>query len=709
MRPTVADRLRAGGSRVIGRDDEIRLAREFLRADGTASALHVHGPGGVGKTCFLREVERVAYEADRPTVWLDCADLDGGQDGLLDALGTDDPTTLRDTLPTGSVVFIDRFEVVRTLEPWFWSDVVPSLPTDTRVIIASRHRPREIDVRLRVAGVVDVLPLRNLDRMAAADLLHSRGVPGFVDVEPIVTSTYGHPLALVIAADAYVSALHDGDGTPTPPDADPSGTIPELTLPTGDAADVHLDPAGQLLRAFVDDVEDPLHRHALNAAAHARRVDRSLLRRVLQVDSVTADDVLQWLRDRPYAELHPDGLALHDIVRDALDFDLRWRDPEAYRSLHAALRKAIGSRFQHGDDVMRQRAATDLVYLSRPHPAARLAMDFSSLGHSSMRPVRPDEHDAVLAMVTAVEGPARAAGRRAWLAAQPGSHFAIDDDEGTLIGCAALIRLDLASESERQADPVTAAAWSTIKALRPPEPGERVLYEIAVSADRSHQGTVIDVMSIESLKEWSTPGLGWVVTATTRIDEWSTVLAFVGMSEIATQPLADGRTASIWARDFGRSPFAVWSAEMAIRETDESGAVGPFAAPIAWSRSDFDTHVRQALRDLDTPHSLVSNPLTHSSLVPRETADPDRPAALREAIIDAVAVVEDDPATERAARAVDRTFVRRAPTHEAAAEVLGMPFSTYRRHLTKGIDRVIEVLWGWEIHGDRQVTRARVE
>jgi hypothetical protein len=41
--------------------------------------------------------------------------------------------------------------------------------------------------------------------------------------------------------------------------------------------------------------------------------------------------------------------------------------------------------------------------------------------------------------------------------------------------------------------------------------------------------------------------------------------------------------------------------------------------------------------------------------------------------------------------------VRAAPTQEAAAEVLGLPFSTYRRYLARAIDEVTEALWAVEI------------
>ena len=38
-----------------------------------------------------------------------------------------------------------------------------------------------------------------------------------------------------------------------------------------------------------------------------------------------------------------------------------------------------------------------------------------------------------------------------------------------------------------------------------------------------------------------------------------------------------------------------------------------------------------------------------------------------------------------------------APSQEAAAEVLDLPFSTYRRHLAKAVDELTDVLWSVEI------------
>jgi hypothetical protein len=50
--------------------------------------------------------------------------------------------------------------------------------------------------------------------------------------------------------------------------------------------------------------------------------------------------------------------------------------------------------------------------------------------------------------------------------------------------------------------------------------------------------------------------------------------------------------------------------------------------------------------------------------------------------------------------------VRAAPTQEAAAEVLGLPFSTYRRHLGRALEHLTDLLWAVEI-GDIRLSAQR--
>jgi hypothetical protein len=68
-------------------------------------------------------------------------------------------------------------------------------------------------------------------------------------------------------------------------------------------------------------------------------------------------------------------------------------------------------------------------------------------------------------------------------------------------------------------------------------------------------------------------------------------------------------------------------------------------------------------------------------------------------LLAAVDVLRRHPRDDKLLRAVERTYVRPAPNQEAAAEVLGLPFSTYRRHLSQGVQRVVACLWDHELYG----------
>jgi hypothetical protein len=66
-------------------------------------------------------------------------------------------------------------------------------------------------------------------------------------------------------------------------------------------------------------------------------------------------------------------------------------------------------------------------------------------------------------------------------------------------------------------------------------------------------------------------------------------------------------------------------------------------------------------------------------------------------LTDAIEWLGDQARGDQLRAALRCTFVRGAPTQEAAAELLGLPFSTYRRHLARALEQVTDLLWAVEI------------
>jgi hypothetical protein len=149
---------------------------------------------------------------------------------------------------------------------------------------------------------------------------------------------------------------------------------------------------------------------------------------------------------------------------------------------------------------------------------------------------------------------------------------------------------------------------------------------------------------------------------------------------------------------------AVWIARLAEKEV---GAAGQAASPrvveplIFLSRDDFGNAVKQALHDFARPGGLTGNPLLRSRLVSDAAAagkgSNDQTEILKTKIKEAAESLRLHPRDEKLFLALDKTYLHPAPTQEAAAELLDLPFSTYRRHLTNGIQRLTEILWRQEV------------
>lgn len=106
------------------------------------------------------------------------------------------------------------------------------------------------------------------------------------------------------------------------------------------------------------------------------------------------------------------------------------------------------------------------------------------------------------------------------------------------------------------------------------------------------------------------------------------------------------------------------------------------------TREAFAEAVRDALRHRRQPDALAQSPLAAA-----RCADGGSPEAIARLLDEAVERLGEHPRDLMLQRALVATYFKPAPTQEAAAERLGVPFSSYRRHLTKGVERVVTWLW----------------
>jgi hypothetical protein len=140
-----------------------------------------------------------------------------------------------------------------------------------------------------------------------------------------------------------------------------------------------------LLRRLVDEAPIGRHRAALQVAAHAPITTEPMLRAVLpDCDAEEVSELWDWLRDLTIMEDVQAGIRPHDVARDILEADLRWRDPEAYADVHRRVRGQVVDqlRASAGNQEALQQAVADLLFFVRGHPVAGVGWDWDALGEA---------------------------------------------------------------------------------------------------------------------------------------------------------------------------------------------------------------------------------------------------------------------------------------------------------------------------------------
>ncbi len=672
---TMSDDARAAATaRFVGRTHE--LARLDAALDGTTSkVLWIFGPGGIGKSTLTRAMaDRAAARGCRP-VTFDLRTLEPTAQALdtaiRDAATLDEPGGRR-------FVVIDTFDRVAGLEAWARSNLLDLLPAGTVVAIAGRQAPGPGWRADPLWGpVLEVLPLRALGPADAVSLLRHGGVdePRCASAAPLA---HGHPLALVLLADVLASS--GGEEIP-------ASIVDRPDLLAG------------LLERIVDEVPSRSHRRVLDVAAMTRATTRGLIRHVIGAEQ--ADELFDWLRTRSFVETLDDGLRPHELAREVLEADLRRNDPDGYAELHHRIREFLLRQQDRpgGATTMVQ----DVIYLHRSSSMMSSHWDWTSFGAVQTTGLRRGDEPTLTALVARHDSEAEVPILEHWIDRRPGAFTIVRTPSGGILGFSAILILERPTVEDLTVDPTMRAVWDHASRNDPPRPGQVIgvhRYFEDVEAGQTPPSPTFNVVASTTTTTWiTTPGLSWFYVAQVRDAElWGPMMRYLDFHPVHAAEHRVGDTIHhVFCHDWRRLGPAAWLDLMESRELGAPVEATSRPAPVlvALTEEAFAEAVRTALRDLPRPDRLRRNPLAASRVV--QDAGPG--ATLADVLREAQAALPDDPRTEKARRALDRTYFHGATSQEAAADVLHMAFSTYRRHLGAGIDALTSTLWDWELCG----------
>jgi hypothetical protein len=643
-----------------GRQEEMRLFRSAI--DGgrcSPTVLFVHGPGGIGKSILLRRFATEAERAGRVVVDVDGRTIEPTP-GAFEAAACE-------ALIGPRVLLVDAFERCQGLEGWLRDRFLPRLMAGTVVVIAGRNAPgSRWTSDPGWIEMLRVLTLRNLAPADAIALLDARGVrPESHDA--LLAFTGGHPLALTLAAAA---AVQDEGAAAT-------------WTPTHDLVET-------LMPQLVGDVPSPAHRRALEVCAHAYVTTEALLRATLGDD---AGPLFAWLRRQPFVESTRRGVFPHDVVREVLEHDLRWRDPDGYEAMRHRIH---GYLFERVRAAPESRMPAEVGAFLYPYRRGCLTSELHGrpgAGEVRQEALSAQDAEAMLRLAAEAEGEQSAAIARFWWQRRPEAFRVYRSAEtGETVAFAAWLRL-FEPEGE-DVDPVVAAAWSHARAAGPLRAGEYLGIARFSVYPAVRQGTSPgrDLMVWRAIGEVIRDSrVAWSYLVEREGELRSPEAAHFEMNPIAARPPIGDWTYTLFAHDWRVHPVKPWL-ERKARGTHSDSPSGQREL-VVLSRPEFDAAVRRALRSLRQPAALAANPLTRSRVVAEHTSD------LADLLNQAVTALREEKGGEKYYRAVTATFLSGAPTQEAASERLGLPFSTYRRHLTVGIERICDEIWKRELQG----------
>lgn len=660
----------------VGRDSELKLFRGALDASG-AHVFYVYGPAGVGKSSLLQAFVAQAAERSFRCSWIDLRDLTVDIDEIVAALdrtdGATDPGERR-------LVCLDTYELIRPIDPMVTREVLRRADERTIIILAGRAPPSVAWRALSLWGSRIVpISLRNLDEEDAVRYLEQRGVAA-VSCAPIARFAHGHPLALAVAADAWRNS-------------------PGKVFTPEDAPDV----VRELYKYLMSGIPDGTPRRALEAAAVLHTTTEALLTPLV---GDTASDWFDWLSSLSFMMLSQRGIFPHDLAREIILAELRWRCSERLMGLTTRAQRLLAARVEAAPPAEFTLAFSDFAFALGHNPrAANLRFTVDELWLDNMR---PGDEPTIHAAVARHEGPEALRQLCMWAEAQPEAFKVARDASGSVVAFIANIRLDRSTVEQRTRDPIAGAAWSHA-AARIGDPLSRpVGHGRWFMGCELHQepclGMAVCSQAVGPM--FFSPGFAFYYVRFDRWDRWADAARLCRAEPVPELAHAIGdKHFTVTLQDHRGLSGIDWmlrfSEDAELHEwTAKPAPAHDVSARAALSHVEFAARVREALRCLSDPLLLAKNPLIHCRAVAERSGGASaelRVDGLTRLLHREIATLRGSQRGDRWYRVLHAAYVEPLGKHESIAPLLGQSYSTFRRLLAAGTQHIVDSLWAQEM------------
>jgi hypothetical protein len=275
------------------------------------------------------------------------------------------------------------------------------------------------------------------------------------------------------------------------------------------------------------------------------------------VDATSAVMLFEWLAEQSYVSTGPEGLWAHELVRDAIDEELRWRDPEASRALQHAVNRHLIRQLQQGLGV----AQAELQYLDRRSPIMQRFFNFAALGTISVKPATAADADGIARLRDAGLPPGERALFDHWRHHPATRTSTAHRRNGELCGVTQVLRLDGLDDLSAAADPVVSAVRQALGDGLMEGAGVSLMSRFTVpEGERRGVNPAMHALQNSHATLWATePNLRFYVLAAMHPDHFAPLLEGTRFQRLAgCDHVIDGIPIGCFVHDWQAEPWAEW-------------------------------------------------------------------------------------------------------------------------------------------------------
>ncbi|HZC94701.1 MAG TPA: AAA family ATPase [Bradyrhizobium sp.] len=529
--------------RFVGRDSELaELAHALKTESGGPQLYFVHGPGGIGKTTLLQRLKSDATRAGIVCASIDASAIAPTPTAMVTAIAGDLAFVETVTTPQDiaaavmasdcRLLLIDSFDAMGETSGWVREKLLPALPAEVRIVIAGRNAPDTLWTAHPLwSEAIRCIQVSSLSREESSHLLEVHAVDKAAH-EAILELSHGHPLALVL----FAAEMRK------------HGKIPSR---------LGHDAVRELIKRCVSGAPTSLHRRALEVSARARTTTVALLADV--VDPLQASGLFDWLGEQCYINIGTRGLSPHGLVRDVVDEDLRWRDPEGSRKLDGALNRFLLRQLR--DRRHNSHAAVELQFLERSSAIMKRYFDFGALGSVSIGAAVAADRDGIARLRDAGLPPAEKEIFDLWSGHPATRTFVARWPNGSVCGVTLILQIDRVDEVTAGKDPIVSAVRRSLRQPLRRADGVTLISRFTIpEGDRREASPAMNALQICHLAHWATEQdlHFWIIVAH-HPDHFAPLLAEMHFERM---PDCDrtfgGISAGCFVHDWRSEPWLKW-------------------------------------------------------------------------------------------------------------------------------------------------------